>query len=174
MRPMASQVTALASRLGCSPSLTSLSWAMFSAETCTDLVSVTHPAQLAAAPSISANCRKVMNHPPSSVKVPRADPKRGLTPLCEAPEGPFRQKGSDPFSDRLLAVSGSLFELADERRGGFDHEFARQMDRLFTKSADRLHNLQKIPAIAGPRVAHPGHVVALVQEIDGLRARVHA
>src|SRR5271167_3524567 len=64
-------------------------------------------------------------------------------------------------------------ELADEAVCRFDDEIARQLDRLSSESADRLHNLQQISRIAGPRAAATV-VVALVQIIDPLGAMDHA
>src|SRR5262245_7737601 len=66
-----------------------------------------------------------------------------------------------------------LTEFGNEALGRFDHEFAIQLDRLSTESANRLHNLQQIAAVAGARRTAV-LVVALVQVVDGLRARRHA
>jgi hypothetical protein len=62
-------------------------------------------------------------------------------------------------------------ELGDETGQCFDHKIARQLDRLSTVSANGLHNLQQIPAIAGARRATFA-VIAFVAVFDGLWARV--
>src|SRR5581483_2424535 len=64
-------------------------------------------------------------------------------------------------------------ELADEAVGRLDDEIPGELNRLSTKSADGLHDLQQISAIAGAWAA-AAVVVALVQVIDAVRARVHA
>src|SRR5207237_10259208 len=64
-------------------------------------------------------------------------------------------------------------ELVDETLRRFHDEFARQVNWLSTKSANRLHDLQQIAAVAGARVA-PLAIVALVHEVDRFGARIHA
>src|SRR5262245_9730827 len=78
---------------------------------------------------------------------------------------PARQKGS--------GLPGPASELGDETRRGLGHQRARQVDGLFPVSANRLHRLQQIAAVAGPR--RPALIVIpVVQVLDRLRARVHA
>src|SRR5205085_821978 len=51
-------------------------------------------------------------------------------------------------SDFCLLASFFLLKFANEARRCFGDEIARQLDRLSTESANRLHNLQQISAIA--------------------------
>ena len=63
-------------------------------------------------------------------------------------------------------------EFADETRRCFDHKLARQLDGHLPESADRLHRLQQISTVAGARRTRIS-IIALIQVVDGLWARIH-
>src|SRR5262245_29795439 len=114
---------------------------------------VTHPAP---APSRQSPSRKDLRQ---SIVFPLS-PQNGLRACVATCTSPKRQRG-DSSAPRwrfgLVEAGTSMcnllegLEFTNETRRRFDHEFASQLDRLSTESADRLHNLQKIPAVAGPR-----------------------
>src|SRR5262245_31658216 len=78
-----------------------------------------------------------------------------------------------PLTTHHSPITTYLFELADEARCCFGDEIACQLDRLFAISANRLHGLQQIAAIAGTRAA-AAVVVTFVQIIDGFGTVIHA
>src|SRR4030095_16048777 len=84
------------------------------------------------------------------------------------------------YSSQVFPIAGGgeaspacLAKPVDEARGCFYYEFTGQMNWLSTESADRLDDLQQIAAVAGARAAALV-VVAIVEKIDRLRARIHA
>src|SRR4051794_11188528 len=99
-----------------------------------------------------------------------------MTGACDSPLSlPRCSSGNasgQPKTPCLPADRGLLsVEFPDEAGGRLGHEVARQLDGYPSESADRLHRLQQIPAVAGPRVP-AALVVTLVEEVHGVRALV--
>src|SRR5688572_27910085 len=80
--------------------------------------------------------------------------------------GPRSESSLTPDPRPLTPV---LSELTDEGSGRLGHQVLRQLDGQSSVSANRLHDLQQIPAVAGARAAVLA-VVGVVQEVDRLRA----
>src|SRR5882757_381282 len=92
------------------------------------------------------------------------------SPLSSSPIGPMGSPAATHWSG-AGPICRTWLELADEAAGRFGHEIARELHRLPTKSANRLHDLQQISTIARPR-RPTVTVIALVQEVDALRTRI--
>src|SRR5262249_53777303 len=83
------------------------------------------------------------------------------------------QGPQSPERSRVCANYPTCLEFRDKGGSRLDHQVSGQMDRLSLKSANGLHNLQQIAAIAGARTA-TFRVVPLVEVLDRVRALIHA
>jgi len=99
------------------------------------------------------------------------------TLLCEAPSGPFRQKGPDPFFAAIprkelhavyeaLVAAAEFFDLRNTHQGGFDFDDAPAMYRAYGEELYRFDQLYRCFCEYADKSQHWDMVKQLREQIE--------